>query len=91
MRKFGRLDSNQKQIVKRLRELPGVSVFSTASIGNGFPDLVVARNKTNYLIELKNGKEPLTQSEAKFFSAWKGQVCICRTFDDVLQTIGIDE
>lgn len=41
MRKHGRTDANQTKVVNHLRKA-GFSVAITSSIGNGFPDLVVA-------------------------------------------------
>lgn len=41
MKKFGRTDANQTKVVNHLRKA-GFSVAITSSIGNGFPDLVVA-------------------------------------------------
>lgn len=91
MRKHGKIDLNQKSIVESLRKIPGVSVLSLASIGNGAPDLVIGSRSANYLIELKsNDKSPLTKREAIFHGTWKGQVCICRSLEDVLKTIGIE-
>ena len=40
MRKYGKVDANQTEIVRQLRLL-GCSVVSTANISNGFPDIVV--------------------------------------------------
>ena len=91
MRKHGRLDSNQNMIVKRLRLIHGVSVLSVASQGNGAPDLLIGFRKTNFLIELKSDeKSSLTKYEALFHGMWKGQVCICRSFEDVLNAIGLE-
>jgi len=69
MRKRGRVDENQTKVVEHLRRA-GLSVAVTSSIGNGFPDLVVAgwgnvaftgkrycTNKT-VLVELKNPDVP---------------------------------
>jgi len=92
MRKFGKIDSNQKQIVKRLREIPGVSIVSIASVGNGTPDIIVGYKNFNYLIELKSSSiSKLTEQEIKFIKDWKGNVAVCYNFDQVLQVIGIDE
>lgn len=86
-----RTDANQKEIVKAFRDL-GASVFILSDLGKGCPDLVVGINYQNYLVEIKDGKKPLsgqklTEKEEKFFNTWKGQVCIVKSIYDVVQLI----
>ena len=93
MRLKARTDYNQKLIVEQLRKL-GVSVAVTSMLGKGFPDLVLGYQNKNYLIELKDGAKPksqkgLTMDEAKFFTAWKGQVDKCENLDEICKIIGI--
>jgi thymidine kinase len=93
MRRIARTDDNQQLIVKQLRQL-GCSVAITSMIGKGFPDLVVAYQGKNFLIELKDGSKPksqkgLTMDEAKFFTAWKGQIDKCESLDEICKVIGI--
>lgn len=92
MRKRGKIDSNQKAIVKSLREIPGVSIVSIASQGNGCPDLLIGYKNLNYLIELKSlSTSKLTEQEIIFIEHWKGNVAVCYNLNQVLQVIGIDE
>lgn len=93
MRKYGKVDANQTEIVRQLRLL-GCSVVSTASIGGGFPDVVVGYRGRNYLFEIKilegvrNPKPAkLTSDEVEFMASWKGQVHIATCLDDVLKVI----
>ena len=93
MRKRGRTDENQQEIVKQLRQL-GCSVAITSMIGKGFPDFIVGYKGRNLMIELKDGKripseKKLTMDEAKFFSAWKGQVDKCESLEEICKVIGI--
>lgn len=93
MRLKARTDYNQKLIVEQLRKL-GVSVAITSMMGKGFPDLVLGYQNKNFLIELKDGAKPksqkgLTMDEAKFFTAWKGQVDKCENLDEICKIIGI--
>ena len=93
MRLKARTDDNQKLIVDQLRKL-GVSVAITSMMGKGFPDLVLGYQNKNFLIELKDGAKPksqkgLTMDEAKFFTAWKGQVDKCESLEEVCKIIGI--
>ena len=92
MRKIARVDANQKDIVKKLREIPGVSVAITSQLGNGFPDIVVGCRKRNYMIELKDGSKPpsqqkLTPDEIDFHTEWCGNIAVCRNLEEVLKTI----
>lgn len=92
MRKRGRTDTNQKEIVEQLREIPGVSVKILSGVGDGFPDLIVGNRGYNFLIELKDGKRPpsekkLTTDEKKFFEMWTGSVDVCENFEEVLTVI----
>jgi len=93
MRKYGKVDANQTEIVRQLRLL-GCSVVSTASIGNGFPDLVVGYHGRNYLFEVKilegvrNPKHSaLTAAEIEFMATWWGQVHVITCVDDALRVI----
>lgn len=87
-----RTDANQKEIVDRLRTLSNVSVYSTHTIGKGFPDIIVGYKGKNYMIEIKDGKKPasqrkLTADELVFHMKWKGQIATCKTFEEVLEII----
>lgn len=93
MRKYGRVDANQTELVRELR-LIGCSVVSTASLGNGFPDIVVGYRGSNYLFEIKilegvrNPKPAkLTTDEVEFMATWKGQVHVATCLYDILSVI----
>lgn len=79
-----RVDANQKEIVLKLRDL-GCSVQILSDLGKGCPDLLCGFKGKNYLFEVKNGdKAKLTMPEQEFFDHWKGQACIIRSLDDVI-------
>lgn len=83
-----RIDTNQTEIVDGLRQL-GYSVAITSALGDGFPDLVVARNKINIMLEVKNGFLPpshrrLTAEEAIFKENWKGQLDMVNSLDEAI-------
>lgn len=87
-----RIDANQKQIVKQLRQLPGVSVKITSMVGDGFVDAVIGYRGRNYLAEIKDPSQPpnkrkLTPDEQRFHKDWKGQVAIIECLDDALKMI----
>ena len=54
MRRAARTDQNHSQIVAALRAL-GWLVKSTAAVGDGFPDLVIAKQGRVLLLEVKDG------------------------------------
>jgi hypothetical protein len=65
-----RVDANHGQIRAEL-EARGWFVYSTAAIGGGFPDLLIARKGVQRLIEVKDGAKipsarKLTTKEALF-------------------------
>ena len=81
--KIARVDDNQKQIVRFLRE-KGVSVSITSATGRGFPDLVCGYKGKNILLELKDGKKPLsaqalTPEQHLWHYDWKGQAAVVNT------------
>ena len=95
MKKYGRVDANQKEIVSYLRGIPGCKVLLLSSVGSGCPDFCVGWMGVNYLIELKDGSKPpsqrkLTADEKKFHEQWPGQVAVCNNLNECLTTIGID-
>lgn len=80
MRRAAKVDRNQAEIVKALRQA-GYSVHDTSRLGGGFPDLVVGLHSVNVLLEVKDGdavpsKRKLTKDESEFFDTWKGAVFI---------------
>jgi len=84
VRRAARIDDNQKEIVTQLRA-QGLSVYSTSSVGDGFPDLLVGApnycklcGAANLLIEIKNPKQSpsqrkLTKLQSIFATSWKGR------------------
>ena len=87
-----RTDSNHAEIIKALRKIPNLSVFSTHEVGKGFPDIVIGYKGINYLIEIKDGNKPpsarkLTDAELKFHNNWHGQIKIITNLDEVLNLL----
>ena len=91
MRRAGRTDANQKEIVDALRKA-GASVHVTSSVGGGFPDLVVGFRGKNYLLEVKPAEGPpsaqrLTKDEVDFHCDWLGQLSVVHTILDAIDVI----
>lgn len=87
-----KVDANQKEVLAKLRELPGVTIQDLHGVGQGCPDFVVGFLGRNYFIELKDGDKPkhqkqLTPDEEKFHKEWTGQVSVCESWQDVFKLI----
>ena len=92
MRRAARVDDNQAALVAALRQL-GISVHSTAALGDGFPDLCVGFRGRNYLLEVKDpakvpSKRVLTPDEQDWHTRWTGQVAVVETLEDCLRVLG---
>lgn len=90
----GRVDGNHKEIVKALRDV-GASVQSLADLGKGVPDILVGFRGDNYIMEIKDWRQPpskrrLTPDEKKWHQLWAGPVCIVETPGEALAVIGVD-
>lgn len=93
MRRVARVDGNHAEIVRALRDV-GCAVADTSRLGRGFPDLVVGRGGVNYLLEVKDGRQPpskrqLTPDEATWHERWTGQVATVATVDEALAAVGV--
>lgn len=91
MRRKGRIDANQPEIVKALR-LAGATVLSLAPVGNGCPDLLIGKGNINILAEIKDSNQPvskrkLTDDERAFHASWLGQVAVVETAEQALKLI----
>lgn len=91
MRRKGRIDGNQERIVTALRD-GGASVWITSSLGKGAPDLVAGYKKRNYLIEIKDGDQPmsrrkLTPDEVTFHDNWRGQIAVVENVEEALLVV----
>ena len=96
MKLKGRIDSNQNEIVTHLRKIPGVSVYSTANLGCGFPDIIVGYQGLNYLFEIKDPSKPpskrkLTVDEEEFHLKWNGHVEVIETVEEIIEILRKDE
>ena len=93
MRRHGKVDANQADIVKALRQA-GCSVFVTSSVGDGFVDLVCGRHGKNEMLEVKDENQPpskrrLTPKEQEFRDNWRGTIYTVESVEDALSVMGI--
>lgn len=86
-----KIDDNHAAIVRALRQIPGVSVRSTARLGEGFGDIVAGRLRVNYIFEVKkDAKKKLTDAEKEFSQTWKGQYDVITSAKEALKIMGIN-
>lgn len=87
-----KIDSNQPELVRQIRGIPGTSVTHTHELGGGMVDIIIGYKKKNFLCEIKDPKKPksarkLTIDEERFHAEWKGQIAIIETIDDIFKLI----
>lgn len=78
-----RTDSNHVAISDAFRRL-GYSVKSMHEVGEGFPDLVIAKGADTYLVEIKTENGKLNDKQKEFISKWNGKVYLVTCVDDVI-------
>jgi Holliday junction resolvase len=91
MRRAAKLDDNHHEVTDYLRKA-GWDVYSTASLGHGFPDLIVHKGCTTALVEVKDGNKPesarkLTPDQIKFRENWSGIVVTALSGEDALKQL----
>jgi Holliday junction resolvase len=89
MRKRGRVDNNQADIVRWLRKA-GCTVAITSGMGDGFPDLVVGYRWRTRLIEIKSPGGKLTPAQVTFIHTWTGEApAVVTTAEEALMHMGV--
>lgn len=94
MRRAAKVDANQPDIVARLRDV-GASVQPLHAVGKGCPDLLVGFRGVNHLLEVKDGSLPpsarkLTEAQAEWHPAWRGNVVVVNNVAEAMKAIGVD-
>lgn len=91
MRKYGRIDRNQNDIVDALRRV-GAAVTVLSSVGNGCPDILVGFRGQWYMMEIKVPGEHLTEDEEAWWVDAKRLAeippCIVYSVEGALRKIG---
>lgn len=90
-----RVDANQPEIVKALRDV-GCSVQHLHALGKGCPDLLVGYMGKNYLMEIKDGSKPpskrkLTEDEVEWYESWRGSLYVVGNVTEALLVVGIEQ
>lgn len=92
MRRAAKVDANHAEIVEALRRI-GCSVASLAMVGAGYPDLLVAVDRSRtLLLEVKDGKKrpsarKLTPDEERFFQEWSGEVYVVTSVEEAVAVV----
>jgi hypothetical protein len=91
MRRAAKVDANQTEIVKALRQI-GAVVQSLAAVGNGCPDLLVGYRNRLFLLELKDGNKPpsaqaLTPHQVEWHRTWQGHVVVVNSVESAIAAI----
>lgn len=92
-RRAARVDANHVEVVAALRKA-GCTVCSLAAVGQGVPDLLVGRNGTTYLLEVKDGSKPpserrLTTMQIQWMGKWAGgAVAVVDGVEAALRAVG---
>jgi len=92
VRRAAKIDANQTEIVSALRSI-GCSVQLLHAVGKGCPDLLVGRNQTNYLIEVKDGakvpsQRKLTSDQVEWHSLWQGNAIVVKSVNEAVAAVG---
>ena len=81
-----RTDKNQQDIMDTLRSA-GYAVHDTHELGGGFPDILVACERGNVLVEVKMPGKDLNAAERKFHAHWPGPLCVIYYKDEAAEMI----
>lgn len=89
MRIRGKRDANHSHIVGVFRDM-GCSVLDLASVGQGCPDLLIARGGKMRLCEIKDGdkfpsQQKLTEQQARFHAHWNASIAIVHSVEDAIE------
>lgn len=84
MRLANRRDANHAEIVSAFEQC-GWRVLDLSRVGQGCPDILIAKAGKTALVEIKIPKGKLRQNQSVFASLWAGKVYTCRTMTDVLK------
>ena len=92
MRRAAKVDANQTEIVKALRQV-GASVQSLAATGKGVPDLLVGFRGKNLLLEVKDGGKvksdrKLTPDQVEWHQGWRGHVAVVESAEQAIKVLG---
>ena len=79
-----RTDHNQKLIAGALRKA-GWHITDLSGCGAGVPDLLITKNNTAYLVEIKNkaGRNRFTDAQVQYYTECQALIYVMRSLTDV--------
>jgi len=86
VRRAAKIDANQSAIVEALRAR-GWGVQSLAAVGNGCPDLLVAKGERTLVVECKAGSG-FTPRQKAWHRDWPGKAYVANSVEDALLIVG---
>jgi Holliday junction resolvase len=81
-------DENHDEVVDALVKA-GCSVYDASEFGDGFPDIVVGRAGSCYLLEIKSASGQLRKKQIEFQMSWRGHFAVVRSPMEALQAVGL--
>ena len=87
MRKRGRVDKTQADIVMALRAA-GAKVAILSNVGGGIPDLAVCFNSRLIFVECKSKGGRMTEEEQEFYNQWQDCTVVVYSAEEALEVIG---
>ena len=80
-------DLNERSIIRALEQ----AFCSVCKIKGetGMPDLLVGRNGSNYLLEVKGERGRVSGEQVEWHQAWRGGVTVVRTPEEALAAVGV--
>lgn len=85
MRLKARVDANQAEIVRAMREL-GAEVTHMHQLGKGVADLLVSWRQAWYVFEVKSGpREELTPDQIEWIGKQRAAVVIITSHDEAIR------
>ena len=90
MRRAARIDPVQVEIVRALRAA-GCSVQALSPAGKedaGLPDLLVARNRSMFLLEIKTPGQKPSERQREWHARWRAPVAVVSSVSEAMRTVG---
>ena len=89
MRRAAKVDSNQREIIKALKDI-GASVQLLHQVGGGCPDVMVGYRGVTTLLEVKNpaGLNKVSESQKSWQNEWcGGPVWVVRSAGEAIDAV----
>lgn len=81
-----KVDANQAAIVQALRGM-GAACCSTATLGNGAPDLLCAFRSALVWLEVKVPGEQLNAAQRAFHASWPGVIHVVTSPEEAMRVV----